>query len=156
MFWCDPTDSESLEVSAPSKYERLAVQGFCSSSTSSGHGYEETRKGKRKGSKAKRWTTNVKDLKRREKNEKERQRVKEISLQYYRLRAAIDDPNPEKKLKKILVLDAAVNYIADLKKENNDLKTYIEELKSKLNQESSAESSTQDCELEASYTIVCH
>ena len=155
MFWCETTDSE---VSAPSNCERLAVQGFtegfCSSNTSSGHSFEGTRKGKRKSSKAKRWTQNVKDLKRREKNEKERQRVKEISLQYYRLRAAIDDPNPEKKLKKILVLDAAVNYIADLKKENKDLKRYIEELKSKLNQGYSADSSAQDCELEASYTLV--
>ena len=48
------------------------------------------------------------------KNEKERERVRNIQQQYQKLRVMLGDPTPHKKLCKQQVLNAAISYIKDL------------------------------------------
>lgn len=76
------------------------------------------RKGRRKGSKNRSFVQRIdeRDEKNEIKRQNERQRVKNISYQYNRLRRALGDPHPEKKLRKQQVLDACINYIQHLQR----------------------------------------
>ena len=76
------------------------------------------KKGRRKGSKNRSLIEKLEE--KEEKNElkrrNERQRVKNISQQYNRLRRALGDPHPEKKLRKQYVLNSCIEYIHHLQR----------------------------------------
>ena len=77
------------------------------------------RKGRRKGSRN-HTGSGALGVRIEEKNElkrrNERQRVKNISHQYQKLRKALGDPHPEKKLRKQQVLNGCIEYILELQK----------------------------------------
>ena len=56
-----------------------------------------------------------KDVLRKVKNEKERQRVHKLAALFLKLRQVIEDPKPDKKLRKISVLQATIDYICKQK-----------------------------------------
>ena len=74
------------------------------------------RKGRRKGCKNKTPEERKAILGQKDKikNEKERERVRNIQQQYQKLRVMLGDPTPHKKLCKQQVLNAAIAYIKDL------------------------------------------
>ena len=74
------------------------------------------RKGRRKGSKNRSFLEKIeeKEQKNETKRRNERLRVKNISYQYNRLRKALGDPHPEKKLRKQQVLNASIQYIIEM------------------------------------------
>ena len=73
------------------------------------------RKGRKRGCKNR--TQKTDKIKKNEtKKANERQRVKNISKQYCKLRNMLGDPHPEKKLRKQQILNAAIQYINHLMK----------------------------------------
>ncbi len=87
-------------------------------STDSGEFVGSGRKGRRKGSKNRTFFERIdeKEEKNELKRRNERQRVKNISHQYNRLRIALGDPHPEKKLRKQQVLNSCIDYIYELQR----------------------------------------
>ena len=76
------------------------------------------RKGRRKGSKNRSFEERIVETEKKNelKRINERQRVRNISFQYNRLRKALGDPHPEKKLRKQHVLNACIEHIYNLQK----------------------------------------
>ena len=76
------------------------------------------RKGRRKGSKNRSYEERIVETEKKNelKRINERQRVRNISYQYNRLRKALGDPHPEKKLRKQHVLNACIDHIYNLQK----------------------------------------
>lgn len=124
--WVVAIDPPQLEVSIYEQQQRegddhvLGIlsprEGFGPSRASDCSSSKKRKGGKRKSDASK-------DALRRVKNEKERQRVRYLSVLFRRLRQVIDDPSPDKKLKKVSVLEATIEYICKQKKVIEELKT---------------------------------